>query len=41
MGIMWLPLWVDLVDAQHIAQHRLKQPTFARGLECIEVQVCV
>ena len=31
----------DRVDAQHIAQRRLKQPTFTRGLECIEVRVCV
>ena len=31
----------DMDDAQHIAQRRLKQPTFTRGLECIEVRVCV
>ena len=28
-------------DVQHIVQRRLKQPTFTRGLECIEVRVCV
>ena len=30
-----------LSDVQHIVQYRLKLPTFTRGLECIEVQVCV
>ena len=32
---------VQLDDMQHIAWCMLKQPTFTRGLECIEVQVCV